>query len=91
MSAKLKLITRILLYSASIIYPLLIFYFLVIQKIQIKQLSFFVIALALFTFIAGTSAGSTAGTTAGASKKKAVPNLSLGLPCFFLAQALSVF
>jgi len=81
MSAKLKLITRVLFYSASIIYPLFIFYFLVIQKIQIKQLSFFVIALALFTFIAGTSTG--------ASKKKAVLNLSHGLPCFFLEQALS--
>jgi hypothetical protein len=83
MSSKLKLIIKILFYSASIIYPLLIFYFLIIQKIQIKQLSFFVIALALFTFIAGTSAG--------ASKKKAVLNLLHGPPYFFLPRVLSAF
>ncbi|MCL1959205.1 MAG: hypothetical protein FWF68_06355 [Spirochaetes bacterium] len=81
MTSKLKFILKILFYSASVIYPLLVFYFLVIQKTQIKQLSFFVIALALFMFIAGT--------TADASKKKAVSNHLHGLPCFFLAQALS--
>jgi hypothetical protein len=66
MPVKFKLITKILFYSASVIYPLLVFYFLVIQRIQIKQLSFFIIAVALFAFIAGTSTG----TSPGASKKK---------------------
>jgi len=87
MKSKLKFISRILFYSASIIYPLLVFYFLVIQKIHIKQLSLFVIALALFLFISGTSTE----TSAGVSKKKAVSNHLHGFPCFFLAQALSVF
>jgi len=91
MPVKLKQIAKILIYSASVIYPLLVFYFLVIQRIQIKQLSFFVIALALFTFIAGTSADTFAGTSAGTSKKKAVPNLLHGLHYFSLAQALSVY
>jgi drug/metabolite transporter (DMT)-like permease len=84
MPVKFKLITKILFYSASVIYPLLVFFFFLIQRIQIKQLSFFIIAVALFAFIAGTSTG----TSPGASKKNSYNPLH-GLPCFFSAQALS--
>ena len=46
---------KALLYAAAVVYPALIFYFLVIRKTQIRILSLFVIAFALLAFITGTS------------------------------------
>lgn len=55
MAVNLRQIPKILLYAASVIYPILVFYFLVIQKTPIRLLSLFVMAFALLAFIAGTS------------------------------------
>jgi len=50
-----RLLTKILFHAAALIYPALVFYFLVIQKTPIKTLSLFIIAFALLAFIAATS------------------------------------
>ena len=55
MASKFKHILRFPFYAAAAVYPLLVFYFLVIRKTHIRQLSLFVIAIALFAFITGTS------------------------------------
>ena len=52
---KFRKISRPLFYAAMAIYPILVFYFLVIHKMPIRVLSLFIIALALSAFIAGTS------------------------------------
>jgi hypothetical protein len=64
---------KILFTAASVIYPFLIFYFLVILKMPLRQLSLFVISFALLAFLTTTS------------KKKASLKLLYGLPCFSLA------
>jgi hypothetical protein len=55
MKFKVKQITKVLFYTLSVIYPVVVFYFLVIRKIPLRQLSLFVIAFALLAFIAGTT------------------------------------
>ena len=82
MKLKIKQITKVLFYVLSVAYPGVVFYFLVIRKIPIRQLSLFVIAFALLAFIYGTS-----GTI---SKKKLLrtfgpPSLLYGLACFYSA------
>jgi len=66
MKLKIKQITKVFFFVLSVIYPAVIFYFLVIRKIPLRQLSLFVIAFALLAFMARTSSGSSART----SKKK---------------------
>ena len=68
-----RFLTKALFYVAAVVYPVLIFYFLVIRKTPIRMLSLFVIAFALIAFITGTS------------KKKAKEDRSrcFGLPSFF--------
>jgi hypothetical protein len=73
MAFRLKIIFRILSFLVAVIYPFLIFYFLVIQKTDIKILSLFIIAFAIFAFITGTS------------KKKELLLTSYGLRCSCLA------
>ena len=58
MKLKIKQIAKALFYALSVVYPGVVFYFLVIRKIPLRQLSLFVIAFALIAFLAGTSAGS---------------------------------
>ncbi len=53
--AKLKIVLKILFTIISVAYPFLIFYFLVIQKTDVRLLSLFVMSFALLAFIAGTS------------------------------------
>jgi hypothetical protein len=55
MKLKIKQITKALFFILSVIYPAVVFYFLVIRKTPLRQLSLFVIAFALLVFIAGTS------------------------------------
>jgi hypothetical protein len=59
MKFKIKQITKVLFYVISVAYPGVVFYFLVIRKIPLRQLSLFVIAFALLAFIYGTSGGSS--------------------------------
>jgi VIT1/CCC1 family predicted Fe2+/Mn2+ transporter len=72
MKSKVKQITKALFYVLSVLYPAAVFYFLVIRKTALRQLSLFVIAFALLAFIAGTSSGD--------SKKKFLP--LFGRACF---------
>ena len=46
---------KALFFIASLVYPVVVFYLLVIKKAPIRLLSLFVMAFALLTFIAGTS------------------------------------
>jgi len=55
MKLKIKQITKALFVAISVIYPVVVFYFLVIRKIPLRQLSLLVIAFALLAFLAGTS------------------------------------
>ncbi|MCL1815265.1 MAG: AMP-binding protein [Treponema sp.] len=55
MPLKLRGIAIVLIVTAAVFYPGLIFYFLVIQKIDLRMFSLFVMAFALLAFIAGTS------------------------------------
>ena len=73
MAGKFRFLTKALFSAAAVVYPVLVFYFLVIRKTPIRMLSLFVIAFALIAFIAGTS------------KKKVNEALSLyfGLRSFF--------
>jgi len=75
MALKFKQITKALFFVLSLVYPVVVFYFLVIRKIPLRQLSLFVIAFALLAFLVGTS------------KKKPLrtlgpPSLLFGLVCF---------
>ena len=51
----LRFVTKALFYASALVYPALVFYFLVIRNTPIRMLSLFVIAFALVAFIAGTS------------------------------------
>jgi len=55
MAFKFRNVTNVLFYAASLVYPVVVFYFLVIRKAPLRQLSLFVMAFALFAFIAGSS------------------------------------
>ena len=75
MANKFRSVTKVFFFIAAIIYPALVFYFLVIRKTPIRMLSLFVVAFALIAFIIGTS------------KKKVKKDLylSFGLPSSFWA------
>jgi hypothetical protein len=90
MGNKFRVISKVFLSVAAVAYPVMVFYFLVIRKTPIRMLSLFVIAFAVFAFIAGTSTGSTAGTTDGTAKKKVTEASAptCGLPSSFSAQGL---
>jgi len=83
MEPRIKKIIKVLFFVLSVVYPGVIFYFLVIRKIPLRQLSLFVISFALLAFFVGTSSGSSDGT----SKKKPFgpPSLLYGPACFSLA------
>ena len=55
MAVKFSFFSKAIFYAASVIYPGLVFYFLVIRKTPLRLLSLFVMAFALLAFIAGTS------------------------------------
>ena len=65
MASKFRIIPKIIFYTSTILYPLMIFYLLVIRKTPIRMLSLFVMAFALLIFITGTSR-----RAAPSSKKK---------------------
>ena len=73
MAGKFRFLFKIFFIAAAVMYPVLVFYFLVIKKIPIQALSVFVIAFALLAFIIGTA------------KKKAIPLHLFGLPFCFSA------
>ena len=54
-SPKFRLISKIVFYVCAVLYPLMVFYLLVIRKTPIRMLSLFVMAFALLVFITGTS------------------------------------
>ena len=55
MSNKSKSIFNILFNAVLVLYPILVFYFLIIQKVPVRIFSLFTLALALFGFVAGIS------------------------------------
>ena len=55
MANKFKGLTRVFFYIAALVYPVLVFYFLVIRKTPIRVLSLFVVAFALSVFFMNTS------------------------------------
>ena len=55
MVIKFRFISKAFLYIATAVYPILVFYFLIIHKMPIRVLSLFVIAFALLVFILRTS------------------------------------
>ena len=55
MFPRFKGIARVLFYTAAVLYPAFIFYFLVVRKTPLRMFSLFVMALALLAFITGTS------------------------------------
>jgi len=55
MDSKFRGIPKVLFFIAAALYPVLIFYFLVIRKTPLRLFSLFVIAFALLVFITGTS------------------------------------
>jgi len=77
MKLKIKQIIKVLFLVLSVVYPGVIFYFLVIRKIPLRQLSLFVIAFALLAFIAGTTKKKHRGL--------GPPFLLYGPACFFWA------
>ena len=79
MPKKLRIFLNILFYAAAVIYPVLVFYFLVILKAPVRVFSLFVIAFALIIFVAVTS------------KKKAKKKLIQSPGCFGLPCCLSAW
>ena len=69
MAFKLRSISKALFFIVSLVYPVAVFYLLVIKKAPIRLLSLFVMAFALIAFIAGTS------------KKKLKLSHFYGVPC----------
>ena len=55
MSRKFRGFPKALFYVAAAVYPVLVFYFLVIRKMPMRVLSLFVIAFALIAFLFGSS------------------------------------
>jgi len=70
MANRFRTVTRVLFFTAALVYPAMFFYFLVIRQTGLRTLSLFVMALALVVFVSVTS------------KKKANENLSrfFGIP-----------
>ena len=54
-SVPIRYITSVLFYIIASLYPLLVFYLLIIRNIPVRQFSLFIIAFAFFAFIAVTS------------------------------------
>jgi uncharacterized membrane protein len=84
--ARLRIIPKVLFFIASALYPVLVFYFLVIRKTPLRFFSLFVAAFALIVFITGTSQR---------KKNKGVPFLwnsalflGLGGLCFIVNSAI---
>lgn len=69
MPAGFRIVSRIIFGAVAVLYPALVFYFLVIRKTPIRSVSLFVMAVALCLFIAGTANSGAAAL--GPSKKKA--------------------
>ena len=78
MAGKFSFLTKALFSAAAVVYPILVFYFMVIRKTPIRMVSLFVIAFALIAFISGTSKKKITGDQKHFS----------GLPPFFSALGL---
>ena len=65
MAHRFKKISTVLFYILAALYPVLIYYFLVIRKIPLRMFSLFIIAFAFFAFIVRTSSpkGRSRGTS----------------------------
>ena len=60
---RLKKISKALFFLAAALYPALVFYFITVRNMPLRQFSLFVIAFAVFAFVAGTSRrGAARGT-----------------------------
>ena len=79
MVSKFRKILKVFFFIAAALYPILVYYFLVIHKIPLRQFSLVVIAFAAFAFIAGTSRAGTSRRTS--SFRNSLLLLGLGLLC----------
>jgi len=75
----LKRISAVLFYLAAALYPVLIFYFLVIRKAPLRSFSLFVIVFAVLVFLLGTARGKANGKT---FLQGSLLLLCLGIICF---------
>jgi uncharacterized membrane protein/acyl-coenzyme A synthetase/AMP-(fatty) acid ligase/3-hydroxymyristoyl/3-hydroxydecanoyl-(acyl carrier protein) dehydratase len=80
MGSKFRSISKVFFFIAAVLYPGLIFYFLVIRKTPLRLFSLIVIAFALFLFITGTSRKKTGGVS---FFWNSAILLGLGALCFF--------
>ena len=69
-----RLLPKILFSAAAVLYPIIIFYSLVILKMPLRAVSLFVVGFALFAFLILTTTTNSAVPSAGAPplKKKTV-------------------
>jgi acyl-coenzyme A synthetase/AMP-(fatty) acid ligase/uncharacterized membrane protein len=80
-------ISKVLFYVAAVLYPGLIFYFIVIRKIPLRLFSLFIIAFALLAFIAGTSRSKN-GRKGFSFFRNALILLGLGVLCLVTNSAI---
>jgi acyl-coenzyme A synthetase/AMP-(fatty) acid ligase/uncharacterized membrane protein/3-hydroxymyristoyl/3-hydroxydecanoyl-(acyl carrier protein) dehydratase len=80
-------IFKALFFLSAALYPVFVYYFLVIKKIPLRQFSLFVILFALFAFITGTSREK--GKKRGASfLRNSLLLLAVGILCFVTNSAV---
>jgi uncharacterized membrane protein/acyl-CoA synthetase (AMP-forming)/AMP-acid ligase II/3-hydroxymyristoyl/3-hydroxydecanoyl-(acyl carrier protein) dehydratase len=86
MASRFRGIPRVLFFIAAALYPVLIFYFLVIRKTPLRLFSLFVMAFALLIFITGTSRKKKTGGVSFFWNSALL--LGLGGLCFFINSAI---
>jgi hypothetical protein len=77
---------KILFYIAAAVYPLLVFFFLVVLEIPMRSFSVFVILAGFAYFLLATR-----GSGASVKKKRGFPGGSFLAPSFFLGAVFSVY
>jgi uncharacterized membrane protein/acyl-CoA synthetase (AMP-forming)/AMP-acid ligase II len=86
MGSRFRRIPKILFFIAAALYPVLIFYFLVIRKTPLRSFSLFVMAFAFLIFITGTSRKKETGGVSFFWNSAVL--LGLGALCFFVNSAI---
>jgi len=86
MAARFRGIPKVLFFIAAALYPVLIFYFLVIRKTPLRMFSLLVMAFALLIFITGTSRKKETGGISFFWNSAVL--LGLGGLCFFVNSAI---
>jgi len=80
---KLQKVFKVFFFLAAALYPVMVYYFLVVRKIPLRQFSIFIIAFAVFAFIAGTSQKKT-------FYRNSLVLLGLGILCLITNSAIII-